>query len=169
MKIITPEELKKRLDKNEVLLIDVREPAEYRAECIEGACLIPLGEINIERLPSTEKPIVIHCMSGKRSADACTKLLATDPSLDVYSLKGGIIAWQEAFCNVKKSGCNILPLDRQTQIVAGSIAFFGTFFGTFIHHAFYILPGFIGAGLIFAGLTGWCGLAKLIAKMPWNK
>lgn len=169
MKTITTSELKKRLDKDEVLLIDVREPAEHRSECIDGACLIPLGEISIEKLPSTKRPIVIHCRSGKRSADACTKLLASNPSLDVASLEGGIVAWSQSGFNVKKSGSNILPLDRQTQITTGFIAFSGTILGTLINPGFYILPGFIGAGLMFAGLTGWCGMAKLLAKMPWNR
>lgn len=169
MKTITASELKERLDKNEVLLIDVREPAEHRSECIDGACLIPLGEISIEKLPSTKRPIVIHCRSGKRSADACAKLLANNPSLDVTSLEGGIVAWSQAGFNVKRSGSTILPLDRQTQITAGFIAFSGTILGTLINPIFYILPGFIGAGLIFAGISGWCGMAKLLAKMPWNK
>jgi rhodanese-related sulfurtransferase len=169
MKTITASELKKRLDKDEVLLIDVREPAEHRSECINGACLIPLGEISIDKLPSTKRPIVIHCRSGKRSADACAKLLAINPSLDVASLEGGMIAWSQSGFNVKKSGSNILPLDRQTQIAVGFIAFSGTILGTLITPTFYILPGFIGAGLMFAGLTGWCGMAKLLAKMPWNR
>lgn len=169
MKTITASELKKRLDKDEILLIDVREPAEHRSECIDGACLIPLGEISIDKLPSTKRPIVIHCRSGKRSADACAKLLASNPSLDVTSLEGGIVAWSQAGFNVKRSGSNILPLDRQTQITAGFIAFSGTILGALINPGFYILPGFIGAGLMFAGLTGWCGMAKLLAKMPWNR
>ncbi len=169
MKTIVASELKKRLDKDEVLLIDVREPAEHRGEYIDGACLIPLGEITIEKLPSTKRPIVIHCRSGKRSADACAKLLAINPSLDVASLEGGIVAWSQAGFNVKKSGSAILPLDRQTQITAGLIAFSGTILGALINPTFYILPGFIGAGLMFAGLTGWCGMAKLLAKMPWNR
>jgi len=169
MKTITALELKKLLDKNEVLLVDVREPAEHRSECIYGACLIPLGEISIEKLPSTKRPIVIHCRSGKRSADACARLLKVSPSLDVASLEGGIVAWSQAGFNVKKSGSAILPLDRQTQLTIGFIAFSGTILGTFINPGFYILPGFIGAGLMFAGLTGWCGMAKLLAKMPWNR
>ncbi len=169
MKTMTASELKKRLETNEVLLIDVREPAEHRSEYIEGSCLIPLNEITIDRLPSTEKPIVIHCRSGKRSTDACTKLLAIKPSLDIASLEGGIVAWIQNGFYVKKSGSYILPLDRQTQIAAGFIAFSGTILGTFINPKFYILPGFIGAGLIFAGVTGWCGMARLLAKMPWNR
>lgn len=169
MKTITASELKKRLDNDEVLIIDVREPAEHRSECIGDSCLIPLGEISLEKLPSTKRSIVIHCRSGKRSADACAKLLARNPSLDVASLEGGIVAWIEAGFNVKKSGSTILPLDRQTQIAAGFIAFSGTILGALINPSFYIIPGFIGAGLMFAGLTGWCGMAKLLARMPWNR
>ncbi len=169
MKTITVSELKKRLDNNDVLLIDVREPAEHRSECIDGAHLIPLSEISLDRLPSTKSPIVIHCKSGKRSAAACAKLLASDPSLDVYSLEGGISMWSEAGYRVKKSGSNILPLDRQTQFAAGLLAFTGTLLGTMINPVFYILPGFIGLGLMFAGITGWCGMSKLLAKMPWNQ
>lgn len=169
MKIITASELKKRLDKDEVLLIDVREPAEHRSECIDGACLIPLSEISVKKLPPTKRPIVIHCKSGKRSSNACAKLLTADPSLDICSLEGGIIAWSQAGYNVKKSGSNILPLDRQTQIAVGFIAFSGTILGTLMNPAFYILPGLIGVGLMFAGITGWCGMAKLLAKMPWNR
>lgn len=169
MKTIKASELKKRLDEDEVLLIDVREPAEHKSECIDGSCLIPLAEISIDKLPSIKRPIVIHCRSGKRSAEACAKLLASNPSLDVASLEGGIVAWSQAGFNVKKSGSIILPLDRQTQITTGFIAFSGTILGAVINPGFYILPGFIGAGLMFAGLTGWCGMAKLLAKMPWNR
>ena len=143
MKTITASELKKRLDKGEVLLVDVREPAEHRSECIDGACLIPLGEISIEKLPSTQRPIIIHCRSGKRSADACAKILKDDASLDVASLEGGIIAWIQTGFNVKRSGSTILPLDRQTQIAVGFIAFSGTILGTLINPTFYILPGFV--------------------------
>ncbi len=169
MKTITAKALKKRLDNDEIFLIDVREPAEHKTECIEGACLIPLNELTIEKLPSIKRPIVIHCQSGNRSADACAKLLAAEPYLEVYSLDGGIIAWQKAGFNIKKSGSNVLPLDRQTQIAVGAIAFLGTIFGTFINPIFFIFPCFMGAGLMFAGFTGWCGMAKLIAKMPWNR
>lgn len=96
MKTITASQLKAKLDKDEVLLIDVREPAEHRSESIEGACLIPLSEITLEKLPSLKRPMVIHCRSGKRSADACEKLLAIDPTLNIASLEGGIIAWSQA-------------------------------------------------------------------------
>ncbi len=107
MKTITALELKKRLDTQEVLLIDVREPCEYKSESIDGACLIPLGEISIDKLPSTKRPIVLHCRSGKRSMDACAKLLASEPSLDVASLEGGIVAWSQAGFPVQKSDSSL--------------------------------------------------------------
>lgn len=169
MKSINATELKQRLDKGKILLVDVREPSEHRSEYIEGSHLIPLSEISVEKLPSTTKPIVIHCKSGKRSKEACLKLLADSPSLDIYSLEGGITAWGQAGYNIKKSGSYVLPLDRQTQFAVGFIAFSGTIIGTFINPLFYIIPGFIGAGLMFAGITGWCGMSKLLAKMPWNQ
>jgi len=93
MKTITPLELQKRLENNEVLLIDVREPKEHAEEKIEGSILIPLSEISIDRLPSTTRLIVIYCRSGKRSAFACEKLLEQNPHIDVISLQGGIIGW----------------------------------------------------------------------------
>lgn len=169
MKTITPTELKHRLDQQEVLLIDVREPAEYRSECIAGAVLIPLKDIALDKLPSTAKPIVIQCLSGKRSAEACHKLTQQNHDLDVCSLAGGLSAWKQAGFATNKSGSNTLPLDRQTQLTAGFLAFIGTLAGTWVNPTFYLLPGFVGLGLMMAGITGWCGLAKLLAKMPWNQ
>jgi rhodanese-related sulfurtransferase len=169
MKVIKADELKQLLDRGSVLLVDVREPAENSAECIENACLIPLGELSVEKLPHKSGAIVMHCRSGKRSSDACKKLLAQDPSLKVYSLEGGIIAWRQAGFHVKTSAVTSLPLERQTQIASGCLAFVGTILGAFITPIFYIIPGFVGLGLMFAGITGWCGMARLLAKMPWNK
>ena len=169
MKNITPQALKKRLDQGDVTLIDVREPIEYKTAYIEGAHLIPLAQVTREKLPVTDKPLVLYCRSGRRSMDACQKLFECDSSLDLYSLDGGIIAWQEAGCSVKKSGENRIPLERQTQCAIGSIALVGTVLGALTHPLFYVVPGFIGAGLIFAGVTGWCGMAQFLSTMPWNQ
>lgn len=168
IKNITAEELQTRLAKGEVVVVDVREPAEHATECINGACLIPLAAVTAEKLPEGSKPIVIHCRSGKRSEEACKKLLAQDPNLDIYNLVGGITAWKAAGGEIKKSGRNVLPLDRQTQVAAGSLTFIGVMLGLLVHPVFYVIPGFVGLGLMFAGISGWCGMAKLLAKMPWN-
>ena len=104
MKKITAEELKKRFDKDEVILIDVREPAEYRAESIVGSIHIPLAEVSLDKLPITSMPIVMHCHLGRRSVNACEKIIEEDPSLSIYSLEGGIVAWKQAGFSVQKSG-----------------------------------------------------------------
>lgn len=70
---------------------------------------------------------------------------------------------------VKKSGSFFLPLDRQVQLTIGIGVLLGSVFGYFLSAGFFILSGFFGLGLIVAGMTGFCGLAKLMAYMPWNK
>ncbi len=149
----------------------MREPIEHKAECIEGACLIPLREISLEKLPSESRPIVVHCRSGKRSEEACKKLLEQNPNLEICVLEGGIKAWKESGFTVKRdtdAGGYILPLNRQVQLAAGSLVLSGTLLGAIINPVFYALSAFVGAGLMFAGLTGWCGMEKLLAQMPWN-
>ena len=107
MKTINSQDLKSRLEAGEVLLIDVREPDEYQASSIPGSHLIPLSEICCDKLPSTEKPIVIHCRSGKRSEMACQKILAENPDLDIHNLNGGILAWGNAGFDVSNNNsCN---------------------------------------------------------------
>lgn len=169
MKKINAEDLNKLLKDDQAILIDVRELSEYKSECIDGACHIPLHEISIDKIPSSSKPIVIHCRSGRRSEQACQLLMQQNPDLNLYSLEGGIVAWMSKGLNVKNLGKKIIPLDRQTQIVAGTFALTGTILGTFVNPYFYIIPGFVGCGLIFAGFSGWCGTTKILAKMPWNK
>ena len=94
-------------------MLDVREPAEYHSAYIENAVFIPLGNLSREALPS-HVPIIVYCHSEKRSQYACSKLLAEDPSLDLYSLDGGISSWKEEQFPVVHSRSQRLPLDRQT-------------------------------------------------------
>lgn len=95
MKIITAQALKEKGQKEELFLLDVREKDEWQSGFIQGACLLPLGILCLEKLSCGQKPIVIYCRSGKRSLLACLKILEQDPTLDVASLEGGILAWQE--------------------------------------------------------------------------
>jgi rhodanese-related sulfurtransferase len=169
VKTISPKLLKEKLEKGEVFLIDVREPGEHASEAIHGATLLPLGEICCEKITAPDGTLVVHCRSGKRSTLAYEKLLAENPNLDIYNLEGGIAAWIAEGYEVKKSGRKVLPLDRQTQIVAGSVVLTGVTLGFLVHPGFFGLSGFVGAGLIFAGISGWCGTTQLLAKMPWNK
>jgi len=168
IKTISAKELKALMESDGVVLIDVREASEHGAEHIEGAHLIPLSMIGSKKLPRTTKSVVIHCQSGKRSQEACQKLLAQNPALDISSLEGGISAWKACGFPVERSaGCG-LSIERQTQFVAGFLAFLGVVLGAWLHPLFYGLSGFVGLGLMFAGLTGWCGMAQFLRKMPWN-
>lgn len=170
IKTINANTLKSWLDNGEAILVDVREPAEYAAERIPGAKLLPLAKISKAALPEiANKKLVVHCKAGKRGSAACEKLLAEAPEIEIYNLEGGISSWTAAGFDVKSSDKFFLPLDRQLQLTIGTSVLIGTILGYTLNPAFYLVPGFLGLGLINAGLTGWCGMALLLAKMPWNQ
>ncbi len=159
------------LSNNKAVLLDVREPAEHAADCIEYAELRPLSAISANDIPlNTDKKIIVYCRSGQRSQTACDKYIKAHPNTTFYYLEGGILAWQKSgLKTIKKTTANILPLDRQVQLTVGTMVFLGVILGYFISPMFLAIPLFFGAGLIFAGLSGTCGLAMLLAKMPWNQ
>lgn len=162
--------LKRWLDAGEAMLVDVREPAEYDSERIVGATLLPLSGFSKAALPPhAGKKLVFHCRKGGRSGSACQKLLSEDTDLEIYNLEGGIDAWGAAGLPVARGGRKILPLDRQVQLTIGLCLLISSLCGYFFSPNFFLLTGFFGAGLTFAGLTGICGLAMLMARMPWNK
>lgn len=158
------------LKEGDVVLIDVREPAEHSAEKITGSYLYPLSMIDKKSLPEQKnKKLVLHCRSGKRSTIACQKLLSKHPELEIYNLEGGLESWRAQGYQVEKTSSFLLPLDRQVQLTVGVLIFFSSLLAYVINPLFTILTAFLGLGLMFAGLSGYCGLAFLIAKMPWNQ
>ena len=170
LKTINAATLKHWLDKDEAVLVDVREPSEHAAQSIPGAKLMPLSALSVQALPPLPgKKLVLHCKAGRRGASACEKLLSEKPDLELYNLEGGISAWEQAGYEIKTSGRFFLPLDRQVQLVIGLGVLTGSMLGYISNPAWFLLSGFFGLGLINAGLTGWCGMAILMAKMPWNQ
>lgn len=166
--------LKGWLDTNEAVLVDVREPAEYRAEKIPGAVSIPLSAIPDKSccslVPKTDKKIVLQCLGGKRSAMACEKFIKdAGDNRQFYNLAGGINSWKELGLATVSGEKKIIPIDRQAQIGAGLVVLLGLLLGATVNSGFLWLSAFVGCGLIFAGVTGTCLLALLLAKMPWNK
>lgn len=173
--------LKTWVKNNDAVIIDVREPDEHAVENIDGAILQPLGTITYDNLPPfSGKKLVIHCRSGKRSAHACQKILAENPDIEIYNLAGGIMAWsQENAIKSPESTQSLesqkilkmtpIPLGRQVQIVIGFCIFLSSFLTYAFDASFVFLTGFFGAGLVFAGITGFCGLGILLLKMPWNR
>ena len=153
-------------------LIDVRTPAEYESVHVEEARLVPLDALDPQAVISQRRagsphPLYIICKSGGRSAQACQKFQKAGFN-NVVSVDGGTSAWEQAGLPVIR-GQWILPLDRQVQTVAGLIALTGMILGTFVQPWWYILPTIVGFGLTMAGLTGFCPMAVLLAKMPWNR
>jgi len=168
LQTVNTKTLKHWLDEGSVDLIDVREPSEYASEHIPGAKLVPLSKFNPSQIPSTHKRIVLHCQSGNRSTQAAQKLL-TSGFEQVTHLQGGIAAWKQAGYPTQVNKNAPISLMRQVQIVAGSLVLLGTLLGAFVSPWFLILGGFVGAGLTFAGITGNCTLAMLLAKLPYNQ
>jgi rhodanese-related sulfurtransferase len=167
---ITAEQLKEWMDKGEAVLIDVREPAEHQAEHIPGALSVPLDTVDWNKLPShAGKKLVFQCYSGKRGNMACKKVESAEANCDIYNLVGGLMSWAQAGYDVSRSEKFFLPLDRQVQLTIGLGVLLGSILAYAVHPAFLLLTGFFGLGLSFAGLTGFCGLARLMALMPWNK
>lgn len=166
--LISAVELKQRLDNNQVLLIDVREPGEFSAERIPGARLMPLSKFDPKSIPDTDKEVVLYCRSGKRSEIAAQRLLE-EGWRSVTNLKGGITSWKAAGLPIDKDANAPISLIRQVQIVAGSLVLAGTVLGATVNPRFLFLSGFVGAGLVFAGVTDTCALGMLLSKLPYNQ
>lgn len=153
-----------------VHLLDVRTPIEFQEVHARGAVSTPLDELNpVEAARSAGgKRIAILCHSGKRATRAAEKFLAADIP-NVVVVEGGTEAWIKAGLPTERAPLKVLPLMRQVQVVVGSLVLAGTVLGYLVHPAFLIVPAFCGAGLFFAGATGFCGMAILLSKMPWNR
>lgn len=161
--------VRKWLDEQQAVLVDVREPGEHRSCCIVDAHLSPLGSVSLDGIDVQNKKVVIHCQKGGRGKTACDRLASRHPELELYNLEGGIMAWQAAGLAVKKSESKVIPLDRQVQLTIGSGVVAGAILASTVSPDFIWLSGFFGAGLMMAGSIGICPLARVIAKMPWNR
>lgn len=169
MRDISATELKAALDRGEVQLIDVREADEFARDRIPGAILSPLSAFDPGRIkPAPGKRLVIHCASGKRSAQAAQRLEAAGFN-DVANLAGGTAAWKAAGLPMVENRKAPLPIMRQVQITAGSLALLGVVLGFSAHPGFFLLSGAIGAGLMLSGITGTCMMASLLMKLPYNR
>lgn len=153
-----------------VALIDVRTPAEHGEIHIEGSHLMPLDCLDAEAVNGLAGQVdacVIVCRSGKRAAAAMEKLAAAGCG-NLQVLEGGVTAWEESGLPVNR-GAKAMSLERQVRIVAGGMVLLGVALGATVQAGFYGLSAFVGAGLVFAGITDWCGMAMVLAKMPWNQ
>ena len=157
----------KRLIDEGAILVDIREADERAREHVQGSHHNALSRLSaIDSAKS--KAVVFHCRSGARTA-ANAGRLAQAAGCDAYLLQGGIEAWKKAGLPVTTDTRQPIEIMRQVQITAGGLVFLGVILGIWVAPAFLGLSAFVGAGLMFAGISGWCGMAKLLALMPWNR
>jgi rhodanese-related sulfurtransferase len=173
---ISPARLHALRSKNEDFeIIDVRTPGEYRSGHIKGAKLLPLDELHPENIiaridntiPKSKSTLYLTCQSGFRAHQAAERL-ANAGHHNVMVVEGGTQAWEEAGLPMKRCG-RVISLERQVQIAIGSLIVLKVIFGFNVHELFFALSALVGSGLIVAGITRWCGVAQLIARMPWNQ
>ncbi len=167
---LTPTDAKRLLDQGAVL-VDIREADEHARENIPGARLMSLSKLDAADLALHEgKPVIFHCKSGARTKGNAARLSAkVGGACEAFIVEGGIDAWKKAGLPVSVDRRQPLELQRQVQIGAGGMALFGTLLGLFFSPSFFIVPAFVGAGLMVAGITGFCGMARILVKAPWNR
>ena len=169
---ITPQKLHDISQRETIELIDVRTPIEFQEVNSVHAHNVPLDSLDpnvlmSNRNGSTGKPLYVICMSGKRGEKACEALVKAGYS-DVVNVEGGTRAWVAAGLPVNR-GRKVMSLERQVRIAAGFLAFLGGTLALTVHPYWAGLSAFVGAGLMFAGITDTCAMGLLIAKMPWNR
>jgi rhodanese-related sulfurtransferase len=155
-------------------LVDVRSPGEFASGHVPGARNVPLGSTAQAALARSRKnhptPLVLICESGGR-ANRCHDALVAAGITNAMVLEGGTAAWRAAGLPLERDslGRTVIPLERQVRIAAGTLVLVGCGLGWFVHPAGYGLAAFVGAGLVFAGVTDFCGMGLLLARMPWNR
>lgn len=171
VKTVSPSEAQELMN-NGSTLIDIREPAEFLREHVPGAHSFPLSDIvlgkSIKNLP-IQHPVIFHCLAGSRTAQNAEALARAAAPVPVLLLSGGINAWKSANLPTVEDKKQPLPIMRQVQIAAGTLILIGILMGYTIDTSLFLLSGFVGAGLLFAGISGWCGMAILLSNMPWNR
>lgn len=166
---VSATEAKRLMESGAAILIDVRETDEHAREHVLGARLAPLSWIDAHDFDRDHGKIAIfHCKSGVRTqANAASMLARGFPK--AFFLEGGLEGWKKGGYAVHANRKAPLEIMRQVQITAGSLVVLGVVLGALVHPAFYGLSAFVGAGLTFAGASGWCGMATLLKAMPWNR
>lgn len=167
---LTVAEVREQMARGAVVLVDVRERGEFAGERIDGARSLPLSTLDPAAVPpdGPGQTVVLYCQSGMRSRRAAMQLLAAGRDR-VCELDGGLNRWKEAGYPIQRDRHAPISIMRQVQIIAGSLILTGTLLGALVAPGFLILSGFVGAGLLYAGASGNCMMATLLAQLPYNR
>ncbi|MFJ3279552.1 rhodanese-like domain-containing protein [Streptomyces halstedii] len=167
---LSPAEASARLE--EFTVIDVRAPGEYASGHVPGALNVPLDRLP-EGVPalksaSARGPLLVVCASGVRSTRAC-EILA-DADIDAATLSGGTSAWERDGHGLDRPAGTraVWPMERQVRFAAGSLVVAGLLAGRRLPVARWLSAG-IGAGLIYSAVSGTCGMAAALSKLPHNR
>ena len=166
IKTISPAEARRLINAG-ALLIDIRSPDEHRRERIAGALNVPLDRLSPQTTPGDV--LIFHCRSGMRTGQAAATLAQTAAGRDCYIVEGGITAWRDAGLPIEKLRGTPIEMQRQVMISAGLLVLIGTLLSLLLSPLWIALAIFVGAGLTFAGISGFCGMARLLALAPWNR
>lgn len=174
MNSIQPKELEARLREFPgTPLIDVRTPREYSEVHASGSINLPLDEFDPRVLVETgrypkEQPIYVICHTGTRARRAVEELQRHGFHAPTV-VEGGTEGWIQLGLSVQRSGTRAISLERQVRIAAGSLILTGAILGWMVNPGFFGLCAFVGGGLVFAGITDFCGMGLLLAKLPYNR
>lgn len=173
LQTITPQELAQLAESGRTVdVIDVRTPAEFREVHATIARNVPLDRLDCDEVLATrqapaDEPLYVICRSGNRARQACEKFIKASCT-NVVNVEGGTVAWESAGLPVAR-GKKTISLERQVRIAAGLLVLTGALLAYFVNINFVWLSAFVGAGLTFAGITDTCGMAMVLARMPWNQ
>lgn len=163
-------------EKRPIFLVDVRECSEHRREHVAEAKLYPNSSLDPRTVVEAAdgKNLYIMCASGGRSAAAAQRILEfihSSPQYKnkVYNVSGGMSSWRGEKFPVIENRQAPLPVIRQVHIIASSLILTGSLLGRFYNPNFFFLSAFVGCGLMVSGVTGFCGMAMILQKLPYNK
>ena len=167
--LLSPSEVAERLKAGTAHLVDIREADEVAREAIAGAASAPLSTFEaVDLTLAPDSAVVFMCRTGQRTGANCNRLAARVAG-EAFVLEGGLDAWNAAGLATTVNHSAPLEMMRQVQIGAGSLILVGSVLGLWVHPAFWALAAFVGVGLLTAGLTGFCGMARVLALAPWNQ
>ncbi|MFZ9035893.1 MAG: rhodanese family protein [Francisellaceae bacterium] len=148
-------------------LIDIRAADEYARENIASSDNIGVDQLSARNF-SDHDTLIFHCQSGVRTKNAIP-LLQRLENKKLLILEGGLTAWKKQGLPVNSNKKAPLPIMRQVQIIVGFMVIVGVVLGLTLSPWFALISAFFGAGLLFAGISGFCGLASLLMLLPYNR
>ena len=166
---LKPSDVAERLRAGGAVLVDIRESDEFARQHVAGALSHPLAALERAHLRlEPARDVIFACRTGMRTGANCDRLAALVEG-EAFVLEGGVDAWSAAGLPLAEDRKAPLELQRQVQIAAGGLVMLGVGLGVLARPAWLGVAAFVGAGLVFAGATGTCGMARILAAAPWNR